>query len=161
MNTPERVYIGLGSNQEGPVSQIVKALVELTRLPDTRLLAASDLYRTPPMGPQDQPWFVNAVAVVTTSLQPQRLLEQTQAIERRMGRTFSHRWGPRIIDIDLLLYGEQTLVTESLRIPHPGLRERNFVLLPLASLAPDLRLPCGTAVADLAENIGLGRMERI
>lgn len=142
--------IGLGSNLSDPVAQVQAALAALAQLPDSELLAASSLYRNPPMGPQDQPDYVNAVALLRTALPPLRLLQRLQEIERRQGKVYRQHWGPRNIDLDLLLYGQQRIREAQLTVPHPGLHERAFVLYPLAEIAPDLLVPGYGAVRELA-----------
>ena len=142
-------YVGLGSNLAGPEAQVRRALEGLGRLPRTRLLAASRLYRSPPMGPADQPDYVNAVAAVETDLPPLELLDALQALETAQGRVRGERWGPRTLDLDLLLYGRLELDHPRLRLPHPGLYGRNFVLYPLAELAPDLEVPGAGPLAAL------------
>jgi 2-amino-4-hydroxy-6-hydroxymethyldihydropteridine diphosphokinase len=144
-------YVALGSNLEQPELQIEKAFTALTALPDSHFVLRSALYRSAPMGPQDQPDFVNAAAGLLTRLSPQAMLAELHRIEQRMGRERVVHWGPRIIDLDLLLLGEQRVVSDALQLPHPGLLERVFVLLPLAEIAPQLRLPNGqTSVRTLA-----------
>ncbi|MGH6760211.1 MAG: 2-amino-4-hydroxy-6-hydroxymethyldihydropteridine diphosphokinase [Phyllobacterium sp.] len=116
-----------------------QALRMLNRREDTRVLSVSPVYRTPPWGKTDQNWFSNAVAMVETSLAPEQLLEASLTIEKRMKRVRMVRWGPRIIDIDILAYeGAETFSTVALTIPHPRMTERGFVLIPLADIAPDL-----------------------
>jgi len=144
-----RVYIGLGSNLDDPVQQLHRAWAALAQLPQTQRVACSRFYRSAPLGPQDQPDYVNAVAALDTTLAPAALLDALQAIEAAQGRMRLRRWGPRTLDLDLLLYGSETLATPRLTVPHPGLAERNFVLYPLAELAPGLVLPDGRALADL------------
>lgn len=134
-------YLGLGSNLEDPVRQVKRALGRLMQLPSTQHLSASRLYRSPPLGPQDQPDYINAVARVDTTLAPLELLHALQAIEREFGRVRLRPWGERIIDLDLLLYGDTVLATPELTLPHPGIAARAFVLRPLAELAPQLDIP--------------------
>lgn len=135
-------YIGLGSNLNDPVRQVKTALAELGALPGCRLEAASRLYRNPPMGPADQPDYVNAVACLNTRLTPRALLEALQGIERAHGRVRGpERWGPRSLDLDLLLYGQAVIREPDLVVPHPGLHERPFVLYPLREIAPQLEIP--------------------
>ncbi len=144
-------YIGVGSNLEDPRAQVLGAFERLKALPQTRLVSTSRLYRSRPLGPVAQPDFVNAVAGLLTQLDAGSLLEQLHAIERAMGRPAQHeRWGPRVIDLDLLVLGSERRADEHLRLPHPGIVERNFVLYPLADIAPDLDLPGLGRVADLA-----------
>lgn len=151
---PTLAYVGLGSNLDGPASQVSRALEALTRLPLTRLLARSRLYRNPPMGPQDQPDYVNAVACLATALPAQQLLAELQGVERAQGRVRgAERWGPRTLDLDLLLYGHEIIRTPGLEVPHPGIAERPFVLLPLAEIAPDVVIPGHPAMAELLAGI--------
>lgn len=145
-----RAAIGVGSNLDDPVAQVRAALSALAQLPETELLSASSLYRNPPMGPQDQPDFVNAAALLQTALAPLELLEQLQGIEQRQGKRYQQHWGPRRIDLDLLLYGQQSIREPRLTVPHPGMHERAFVLYPLAEIAPDLIVPGRGRVAELA-----------
>lgn len=148
------VFVGLGSNLANPVRQLGTALNALAVLPDSRLTAVSSMYRNPPMGPVDQPDYVNAVAALLTQSAPTALLAALQLVERDMGRMASGeiRWGPRIIDLDILTYGSEVIDLPELRIPHPGISDRNFVLFPLLELAPELLIPgCGT-VRNLARH---------
>jgi len=138
---PIRAFIGIGANLADPVAQVTRAIDELAMLPDTRLVDASPLYRTPPMGPPGQPDYVNAVAALDTVLPPHRLLDELQRIEQAHARVRGERWGPRTLDLDLLLYGDEMIADERLTVPHPGVATRAFVLLPLADLAPDLVVP--------------------
>ncbi len=136
-------YVGVGSNLDEPERQVHLALEALAGLPATRCVSHSATFRNPALGPQPQPEFFNAVAGLLTQLDPLALLDALLALERRQGRDRSagSRWGPRCIDLDLLVYGEVTLVTERLTVPHPGIVSRNFVLLPLREIAPALRIP--------------------
>ena len=145
------MYVGLGSNLEDPVAQVERALAALTRLPGTRREAVSSLYRTPPMGPPGQPDYVNAVAELSTTLAPHRLLDELQAVEQAHARVRAERWGPRTLDLDILLFGDEQLADARLRVPHPGIAERAFVLLPLCEIAPAVSIPgLGPAAALLA-----------
>lgn len=142
MNRRVMAYIGLGSNLDDPAAQIANAIDALKTLPDTLARAVSGFYRNPPMGPQDQPDFVNAVLAIETGLSPRALLDAMQKIEQTQGRERSlHLWGPRIIDLDLLVYGDALLSEDRLKVPHPGIAERAFVLVPLAEIAPQLKIP--------------------
>lgn len=146
----QRCFIALGSNQDEPATQVSRAFDELQHLPQSRLLARSSLYRSDPLGPQDQPAFINAVAMLDTALAAEALLDALQAIEQRAGRVRkAERWGPRILDLDLLLYANQMIDTARLQVPHYHMHARSFVLYPLAELAPDLIMPDGTALHDL------------
>jgi 2-amino-4-hydroxy-6-hydroxymethyldihydropteridine diphosphokinase len=146
---PVRAYVGLGSNLDDPGAQLRAALSSLANLPRTRLSRASRLYRTPPWGRLDQPEFVNAVAELETELTPQELLAALQQIERSAGRERVERWGPRVLDLDLLLHGQRQLDLPGLHLPHPHLHERAFVLMPLVELVPDVVVPGRGRVADL------------
>ncbi len=143
-------YIGLGSNLDDPLNQIEQAALELAALPGCQLLALSPRYRSAPMGPADQPDYINAVAALATQLEPLALLDALQAIEQQHGRQRLLRWGARTLDLDLLLYGEQTIDHPRLMVPHPGMLERAFVLVPLADIAAQLVLADGQNVATLA-----------
>lgn len=145
-----RVWIGLGSNLDDPAGQVRAGIAALADLPDSRPGPVSDLFRSAPVGVTDQPDFCNAVAGLDTVLEPLALLEALQAIEQRAGRRRTRRWGPRTLDLDLLVYGDRRIDLPALTIPHPRLAERAFVLVPLASVAPDLQIPGQGAVATLA-----------
>jgi len=137
-----KVYLGLGSNLCDPAKQIYAAYDLISQVVDTCIIAKSGLYTSPPMGPPDQPDYVNAVVAITTNLSPHRLMKKLQAIEDQQGRTRDGiRWGSRIVDLDILLYGEQEIATADLTIPHAGLSERAFVLYPLQEIAPELNIP--------------------
>lgn len=145
-------WIGLGSNLDGPREHVARALEELDRLPLTRRLAASRLYASRPVGPADQPDYVNAVAHLATRLSPLALLDQLQALEQRHGRVRGRRWGPRTLDLDLLLYDDRRLTLPRLTLPHPEMTRRAFVLVPLAELAPRLALD-GQPLSRLAAEL--------
>jgi 2-amino-4-hydroxy-6-hydroxymethyldihydropteridine diphosphokinase len=142
-------YVGIGSNLDGPVGQVEAALRELDRIPESRLLARSSLYRTAPLGYADQPDFTNAVAALETSLTPEKLLDELQRIETAHGRQRSFANAPRRLDLDLLLYGQSELKTERLVVPHPRMGERAFVLRPLLELAQDISIPGKGTALDL------------
>ncbi len=158
-----QAYVGLGSNLQQPVEQLKQALQALDGLPDTRLVAHSSLYRTRPVGPADQPDYVNAVAALSTRLGPEALLDQLQAQEQRQGRVrLGERWGPRTLDLDLLLYGEQVIDSARLQVPHTQMAQRAFVLVPLAEIAPaDLRIPGQGRLAELRSRIAEADVERL
>jgi 2-amino-4-hydroxy-6-hydroxymethyldihydropteridine diphosphokinase len=143
------VYLGLGSNLGDRVQRLVQACATLHQHPALNVQAVSSLYHTAPVGFTAQAWFLNAVARLATTLNPHALLCVTQATEQRLGRTPAPRWGPRVIDLDILLYDALELHTPTLTIPHAALHERAFVLVPLHELAPELRLPSGVWVRDL------------
>ncbi|WP_280548905.1 2-amino-4-hydroxy-6-hydroxymethyldihydropteridine diphosphokinase [Halomonas sp. 11-S5] len=134
----QHAWIGLGSNLDGPREHVERALGELDRLPLTRRIAASRLYASAPLGPADQPDYINAVALLATRLSPLALLDQLQALEQRHGRVRRRRWGPRTLDLDLLLFDDQRVTLPRLTLPHPEMARRAFVLVPLAELAPSL-----------------------
>lgn len=142
-------YIALGSNLGDSRQQVLDAMDALAKLPDTRLLQRSHLYRTPPWGVLTQPPFINAAAALDTSLSPHDLLDALLAIEHHAGRVRAERNGPRTLDLDLLHMDDVQLDDERLTLPHPRIAERAFVLLPLNDIAPDLRLPGQGRVADL------------
>ena len=146
-------YIGLGSNLQDPKTQVQSALRELDRLPYTRLTAKSSLYRSDPMGPADQPDYINAVAAIETLLTPFALLDALLGIERAHGRIRgATRWGPRTLDLDVLAYGDRVMAEPRLTVPHAGIAERAFVLLPLAEIAPTFEVPGKGRVDALAAN---------
>jgi 2-amino-4-hydroxy-6-hydroxymethyldihydropteridine diphosphokinase len=162
MSGAVRAYIGLGSNLEDPRRQVRTAMAELDALPYTRLLARSSLYRSDPMGPPDQPDYINAVAAVDTLLTPLALLDALMGVERAHGRIRNAtRWGPRTLDLDLLVYGEGIISEVRLTVPHPGIAERAFVLLPLLEIAPGLEIPGRGRVAALAAGLAGGGIERL
>jgi 2-amino-4-hydroxy-6-hydroxymethyldihydropteridine diphosphokinase len=149
-----KVYIAIGSNLEQPVAQAENAIKALKTLPKSTFLTASSLYSSTPMGPQDQPDYINAVAAVETELTPLELLDRTQAIEQKQGRVRkADRWGPRTLDLDILLYGDTVIDSERLTIPHYGMKQREFVLYPLAEIAPSLQLPDGTELSELLKTV--------
>ena len=135
-------YVGLGSNLNMPAQQLETALELLDDIPRTRLVAASSLYRSAPFGGIEQPDFVNAAAALLTQLGPPELLAELKGIEVRQGReSDDQRWGPRVLDLDLLVHAAAVIDEPGITIPHPGIGERNFVLLPLLEIAPDLDIP--------------------
>ena len=147
-------YIGIGSNLSDPRAQVLGALDRIAAIDGVRLALRSRLYGSPPLGPADQPDYVNAVAGVLTLLSPRALLAELHALERTAGRPEKHeRWGPRILDLDLLVYARERSSERALTLPHPGILERAFVLYPLADVAPDLDVPGGGRVADLQRRV--------
>jgi 2-amino-4-hydroxy-6-hydroxymethyldihydropteridine diphosphokinase len=146
-------YVALGSNLDHPARQVEVAFEMLDDIGGTRLVRRSSLYRSSPLGGIEQPDFVNAVAAVETTLTAVDLLLQLQDIERNRGREDNRvRWGPRVLDLDLLVYGDREICEPNLTVPHPGIAARNFVLLPLREIAPDLDIPGLGRVRDLAVN---------
>ena len=147
-------YIGIGSNLDDPERQVRAAIHALMHLPRSTFVRASRLYRTAPWGKADQPEFVNAAVAVSTELLPRELLAALLAIERACGRERDgERWGPRVLDLDILVYGDARIDEPGLRVPHPRLAERAFVLLPLADLDPDLEIPGQGPVRALLERV--------
>ncbi|SHF55310.1 2-amino-4-hydroxy-6-hydroxymethyldihydropteridinediphosphokinase [Desulfacinum infernum DSM 9756] len=146
----ETAYIGFGGNMGDPETTCREALALLGDMEGIRLAAVSSLYRTQPVGVEDQAWFLNGVLACRTRLGPEDLLRQLLAVENRFGRKRTVRWGPRTLDLDILFYGEQVLDLPGLTIPHPRAHERRFVLEPLVEIAPKLRHPIlGVTVARL------------
>ncbi|MFM2486614.1 2-amino-4-hydroxy-6-hydroxymethyldihydropteridine diphosphokinase [Celerinatantimonas yamalensis] len=155
----QRCYIGLGSNLASPHQQLVAAIAALAQLKQCQIFAVSGLYASKPMGPQDQPDYLNAVLSLDTTLTPLALLDATQHIEQNQGRVRkAQRWGPRTLDLDILLFGQETLDLPRLTVPHYGLEQREFVLIPLAEIAPELVLPNGKSVRELATRIPTNRL---
>lgn len=157
-----RVYIGLGSNLAEPVQQLQAALAAIGQLPRCRLVAVSSLYASDPLGPPDQPRYVNAVAALDCELAPLELLDALQAIEREQGRVRkAERWGPRTLDLDILLFGDLQLDEERLSVPHYHMHARAFVLYPLAEIAADLVLPDGQPLQALLAACPFAGLERL
>jgi len=156
-------YICLGSNLDQPAQQLETAFTALNKISNIRVVNRSSLYSSKPMGPADQPDYVNAVAELETALDSRALLESLQALEDSLGRVRSagDRWGPRVIDLDLLVYGRTVLTEPGLNLPHSGISERNFVLLPLCDIAPFLHVPGQGIVKTLAQQFDDGGLERI
>lgn len=146
-------YVGVGSNLQDPPQQVRGALTALGGIPGTKLISVSPLYGSRPFGPVAQPDFCNAAAALLTTLPVQEFFAQLRALERRLGRERRERWGPRVIDLDLLAFGSQCLDEADLTLPHPGIVQRNFVLYPLAEIAPDLLLPGLGRVGQLRDAV--------
>ena len=145
-------YIALGSNLDDPVKQITTAFQELAAMDQCQLLACSSLWSSKPVGPQDQPDYVNATVALETILLPEQLLDALQALERAHHRIKTRHWGERTLDLDILSYGDINVSSERLTIPHPQMIFRSFVLLPLAEIAPTLVI-AGQTIADRAKTI--------
>jgi len=155
-------YVGVGSNLQDPAAQVTRAIEALGRLRGCQLVARSALYRTRPLGEVVQPAFVNAVAGLLTQLAPEELLAALRTLERELGREPPReRWGPRVIDLDLLMVGRETSSTETLTLPHPGIAARDFVLYPLADIAPDLEVPGLGTVEGLRGRVANRGIERL
>lgn len=157
-----RAYIGLGSNLDGPLRQVRRGIAVLHALPQVESLRASALYRTAPWGRLDQPPFINAVVEIETGLAPRPLLEALLEAERAAGRRRDGtRWGPRVLDLDVLLYDDACIDEPGLHLPHPRLHERAFVLLPLEELAPGLLVPRQGRVEQLLSGVDCAGCERL
>jgi 2-amino-4-hydroxy-6-hydroxymethyldihydropteridine diphosphokinase len=154
-------YIGLGSNLEHPAEQLKRALAELAQLPDTLFRGCSSMYQSPPMGGMEQPDYINAVARLETALEPDELLDSIQAIETAHGRIRGERWGARTLDLDLLVYGSIIIDMPDLKLPHPGVHKRAFVLYPLYEIAPDLEIPGRGNITDLLKNCPSAGLKKI
>jgi 2-amino-4-hydroxy-6-hydroxymethyldihydropteridine diphosphokinase len=147
-------YVGLGSNLDGPRARVERAFAALAQLPDTQLVLRSPLYGSKPLGPVAQPDFVNAVAGLLTTLDVERFFRALRALEPGLGRVPPRqRWGPRAIDLDLLVFGGERRDSGELTLPHPGIVERNFVLYPLLDIAPELEIPGCGRVRELAARV--------
>lgn len=148
------IFLGLGANLNEPITQIRHATRALEVHPDINLVVSSSLYGSKPMGPQNQPDYVNSVVAIESQLTPLALLDLTQTIEHDFGRVRKEdRWGPRTLDIDILLFKQQKIDNERLIVPHYGMKEREFVLFPLLEIAPHLTLPCGTSLSTHIKTI--------
>lgn len=156
----ERVFVGLGANLGAAADSVRAAMVQLGELPETTLIGSSSLYRTAPLDAAG-PDYINAVAELRTRLTPQALLAQLMSLEQRFGRRRPHRHAPRSLDLDLLLFGERSIASGELCVPHPRLHERAFVLAPLAELAPWLTLAGGHSVAQALAALADQRIERV
>jgi 2-amino-4-hydroxy-6-hydroxymethyldihydropteridine diphosphokinase len=153
---PVLAYIGLGANLGDPPRQLEEALARLAAAEEVEVLKVSRFYLNPPLGPPDQQWYVNAVAQVKTRLEPEELLRVLQQIEQDLGRVRGERWGPRVIDLDLLLYNGVVMSGPELTLPHPEMHRRAFVLAPLAEIAPEawhpaLNKTAGELLSELPE----------
>ena len=149
-------YIGIGSNLDSPRNQVEQAISSIAQLDDCFLAAKSSLYRSAPMGSLDQPDYLNAVVAIMTVLTSRTLLEKLQEIERDQGRTRDgERWGPRTLDLDLLVHGNTVIAEPDLSVPHPGLAERNFVLLPFAEIAPHVVVPGLGRISELCQKLDI------
>ena len=149
------VYIAIGSNLASPLEQVNAAIRALADIPDSRVVSVSSLYRTPPLGPQDQPDYLNAAVALETSLAPEALLDHTQRIELQQGRVRkAERSGPRTLDLDIMLFGDAIINSERLTVPHYDMKNRGFMLWPLFEIAPQLHFPDGLALRVALENLG-------
>ncbi len=161
-STPTLAYVGLGSNLSEPRKQVQAAVKAITHINQSNVIKVSSLYLSKPMGPQDQDDYINAVLALETSLSAIELLDALQAIENDAGRVRKeNRWGARVLDLDILLYGNETINNQRLTIPHYGMKEREFVLQPLAEIAPELILPDGDSVKVLSQSIANNAMVKL
>ena len=154
-----KVYIGLGSNLENPSQQILSARADIAVFAEE--IGFSSLYRSPPMDGMKQPDYINAVMAINTELPPLDLVHKLQKVENRHGRVRLERWGARTLDLDLLLYGDETINLPDLIVPHLGLAKRAFVLYPLAEISPELMIPTQGAISDLIAHCPLSGLERL
>lgn len=156
-------YVGIGSNKGDPVTHCLDSIKHISSLEDVEVLRRSSLYRTEPVGFKEQEWFINCVVEVRTPQTPHTLLRMLQLIEDRMGRIRGEKWGPRIIDLDILLYGQKVIEDDNLHIPHPELHRRRFVLVPLNEIASYVIHPLfGVSIQGLLNRLeGNGRVEQI
>jgi len=148
-----RAYIGLGGNLGEPLKTLTAALETIASLENTQVVKVSSFYQSPPLGPADQPDYINAVAQLNTQLTPLALLESLQMIEDQFGRVRERRWGERTLDLDILLYDSLVQSSSRLTLPHPGLMQREFVAIPLAEIAPELTLPNGRSIKDVCAQL--------
>ncbi|MGE0971829.1 2-amino-4-hydroxy-6-hydroxymethyldihydropteridine diphosphokinase [Klebsiella sp. WOUb02] len=143
-------FIALGSNLAAPLEQVKAAVAALAEIPNSRIVAVSSFYRTPPLGPQDQPDYLNAAVALETGLAAEELLNHTQRIELQQGRERkAERWGPRTLDLDIMLFGEQVIDSKHLTVPHYDMKNRGFMLWPLFEIAPELHFPDGVALRSV------------
>ena len=152
------VYIALGSNLNMPIQQLNLAIQAMADLPDTEIKKVSSLYQSQPLGPQDQPDYVNAVACLETGLSPLALLDALQNIENEQGRIRLRRWGERTLDLDILLYDNQIIHNERLTVPHYDMQNREFVIVPLYEVSPELILPDGVSLQQLVKRFSSHQM---
>ena len=149
------VYIALGSNLASPLEQVNAAVNAIGEIPESQIVAISSFYRTPPLGPQDQPDYLNAAVALETTLEPEVLLDHTQRIELQQGRVRkAERWGPRTLDLDIMLFGDRVINSERLTVPHYDMKNRGFMLWPLFEIAPDLHFPDGTSLQQRLTHLG-------
>lgn len=156
-----RIFIAVGGNLGDPLQTVCDAIATLTQSVPLAAVTSSSCYRSKPMGPQDQPDYVNAVVAADTDLQPLAVLDLLQTIESEFGRQRQRHWGERTLDLDLLLYANLTYHDERLTIPHPGLETRDFVVVPLHEIAPDLVLPNGKPLADCLASVADHDLQKI
>lgn len=147
-------YIAIGSNLSAPLEQVNAAIQALADIPQSRIVAVSSFYRTPPLGPQDQPDYLNAAVALETALDAESLLDNTQRIELQQGRERkAERWGPRTLDLDIMLFGDAIIRTGRLTVPHYDMKNRGFMLWPLIEIAPQLTFPTGESLQAVLEHL--------
>lgn len=155
-------YIGLGSNLSEPIHQIQNAIKQIKKIAQSKVVSVSSLYLSKPMGPQDQDDYINAVLALETSLNAIELLDSLQAIENEAGRVRKeNRWGARVLDLDIILFGDEIIQTDRLTVPHYGMNEREFVIIPLAEITPTLILPNGHKIQEISQTIPKNSMVRL
>ena len=155
------VYIALGSNLASPLEQAQAAIRALGEIPHSRVVAVSSFYRTPPLGPQDQPDYLNAAVALETALPPETLLDHTQRIELQQGRVRkAERWGPRTLDLDIMLFGDAVINSERLTVPHYDMKNRGFMLWPLFEIAPELVFPDGLSLVEALQAKGFNELDK-
>lgn len=148
-------YIAIGSNLASPLEQVNAAVEAIGAIPESRIIRVSSFYRTPPLGPQDQPDYLNAAVALETALTPDALLNHTQRIELQQGRQRkAERWGPRTLDLDIMLFGQEIIHTENLTVPHYDMYNRGFMLWPLYEIAPNLCFPDGVSIQQRLDTLG-------
>lgn len=149
-----RIWLAIGSNLASPLQQVNAALAALAQIPETQVVTVSAFYRTPPLGPQDQPDYLNAAVALDTTLEPEALLDHTQRIELQQGRVRKdERWGPRTLDLDIMLFGYRVINTPRLTIPHYDMKNRGFMLWPLFEIAPELTFPDGETLKAVLQRL--------
>ena len=154
-------YIALGSNLASPLEQVNAAVQALGEIPQSRIVAVSSFYRTPPLGPQDQPDYLNAAVVLDTALNAETLLDNTQRIELQQGRVRkAERWGPRTLDLDIMLFGDEVINTERLTVPHYDMKNRGFMLWPLFEVAPNLIFPDDIPLKSILDSLNAEKPAR-
>ena len=154
-------YIAIGSNLASPLEQVNAALKALGDIPESHILAVSAFYRTPPLGPQDQPDYLNAAVALETSLAPEEILNHTQRIELQQGRIRkAERWGPRTLDLDIMLFGNEVINTERLTVPHYDMKNRGFMLWPLFEIAPELVFPDGEMLREVLHTRAFDKLNK-
>ena len=154
-------YIAIGSNLASPLEQVNAAVQALGEIPQSKIVAVSSFYRTPPLGPQDQPDYLNAAVVLETSLNAETLLDHTQRIELQQGRTRkAERWGPRTLDLDIMLFGDAVINSERLTVPHYDMKNRGFMLWPLFEIAPELAFPDGETLREVLHTRAFDKLNK-